>query len=379
MITKCNGDKGTWEINRFLRVPTTTNFKYKPPFRGILIEKDGPTYSVNDFLKAEVDAQVESAKELLDITDVPKKVPAYAEAVTTYGKKIPQRAWDLLNEQPKKGERSNKIWDLEGILMRAGVPLEYVFAIAKGSAWNKYDDGRDNPDLQIWKEIQKQAKEKNVFTPEAAMEELPWVDFDSLLWYAEKPTWLVEDIWMAKNVGWIAGEGKSYKTILSLDLALSIASGTPFLDKYEVKDPGPVLMIQEEDPTWRVAHRIQAMAQHKGLYSSGISEDDDGYVIQLKDTNIPLYVSIGGRLTFEDEDKMLALERAIQSKRPKLVVLDPMFMLSAGMDEFKAGEMAFILNTLKQWRNDYDCAISIVHHFRKSTGADTQNLMISFQ
>lgn len=373
LIKKTKGDKGGWHAGKYLRVPGSVNHKYKPPYHGINLWDDGPVFNANEFVDLDLDADLERI-ELTDAPPMPKKLPSFQEAVVAHGKRIPRVAWDLLQETPKpKDNWSDKIWKLEAVLLKAEIPVEHVFALVKGSPWNKYArDGR--PDEHLWKEIYKASKEKLEITPEDELEDLPWMTLDSLMLYAEKPQWLVENIWMEKNVGWIAGEGKSYKSVMSLDLALSVASGTPFLNKYPVKESGPVLMVQEEDPVWRVAHRIQGMANAKGISDIAVAEKNGNLVFNMKDSGIPLYISIGGKLTFEDEDRMSALERAIASRRPKLVVLDPMFMLSAGMDEFKAGEMAGILNQLKHWRNEYECAIAVVHHFRKSTGADTQKL-----
>lgn len=374
LIPKTRGDKGGWHAGKYLRVPGSINYKYKPAYHGILLWNDGPAYDAKEFVAMPEDKFDDIRLELIDVPKMPSKIPSYAEAVVAQGRRIPKVAWDLLQATPKRSEDwSEKIWKLESVLLKAEIPIEYVFALVKGSPWNKYErDGR--PDEHLWREIYKASKEKMDITPDDALEDLPWMTLDSLLLYAERPQWLVEDIWMEKNVGWIAGEGKSYKSILSLDLALSVASGKPFLNKFQVKEPGPVLMVQEEDPVWRVAHRIQAMADAKGITDIDVAHKEGSLTLKINSTNLPLYISIGGKLTFEDETRMDALERAIASRRPKMVMLDPMFMLSAGMDEFKSGEMAGILNRLKQWRNDYECAIAVVHHYRKSSGADTQKL-----
>jgi len=375
IIVNVRGDKGGWNAGKYLRVPETMNHKYKPPQQGILMWEDGPPGDLTQFIDKEyTDDYQEAIKELTDTPDLPKKIPTYEEAIVAHGRRFPKVVWELLQQTPKSNDDwSNNLWKLESLLVRAGVPVEHVFAIAKGSPWNKYRREK-RPDKDLWTEVYKAYKQKTAILPEDELEDLPWVALDSLLLYNERPQWLVDNIWMAKNVGWIAGEGKSYKSVLSLDLALSVASGVPFLGKFEVKDPGTVLMVQEEDPIWRVAHRIQAMASHKGISDMDLAQKENGLVFRINETKVPLFISIGGKLTFEDEGRMSALERAIAARRPKLVILDPMFMMSAGMDEFKAGEMAQILNTLKQWRNEYECAIAIVHHFRKSSGADTQKL-----
>lgn len=381
VTAKTRSDKSGWDLGQMLRVPETLNHKYFPAYRGILMWSNKGSYKPEDIVPIkEVNEIVEEVKNLEKAPPLPAIVPSFSDALIAHGRRIPKKAWELLQgncDNPEKAQDSSgRLWDLECLLVEAGIPVEYVFAITKDSPWNKYQ--RDNrPDANLWNEVWKNFKqhEGKIVSPESdELVDLPWMELDRLLTYAERPEWLVEDIWMAKNVGWMAGEGKSYKSVLSLDMALSIASGTPFLGKYRVNDPGTVLMVQEEDPTWRVAHRIQAMAAYKGIENMEMALKDGMPVFRMNETKIPLFISIGGKLTFTDEPRMEALERAIDRRRPKMVILDPMFMMAAGMDEFKAGEMAQILNTLKQWRNAYECAIAIVHHFRKTTGADTQKL-----
>src|SRR5271167_1220350 len=77
--------------------------------------------------------------------------------------------------------------------------------------------------------------------------------------------WLVEQLWCANAVGVIGGAPKCAKTWLGLDMALSVATGTPCLGKYAVSEPGPVLVYLAEDALLVVRERIEGMARHRGL------------------------------------------------------------------------------------------------------------------
>lgn len=46
------------------------------------------------------------------------------------------------------------------------------------------------------------------------------------------PQWLVDGLWAEEGVGIVGGAPKCCKTWLALDLALSVASGTPALGAY---------------------------------------------------------------------------------------------------------------------------------------------------
>jgi len=375
LIEDTKGDPGGWHAGKLLRVPGSLNHKYSQPFQGFVMWDDGPVYPPHKFAREEKTPEQKELEELADQPDMPSNIPSFSEAITRHGRGIPKAAWDLLQKPPQKGDSwSEPLWRLEVLLLQSGIPERDVFAIVRDSPWNKYRrDNRKEDDL--WKEVLKASREQEIETPsDEEVHELPWVSLDKLMLHAERPEWLVEDIWMEKNVGWIAGEGKSYKSVLSLDLALSVASGKPFLDKYKVNKPGPVLMVQEEDPLWRVAHRVQTLANHKDLMKIDMVANEEQFSMSVHPTNVPLYVACGGSLTFADETRMEALERTIAAVRPRLLVLDPMFMMAVGYDEFKAGEITQVLNVLKTWRNEYDCAIAVVHHYNKGQGADTTKL-----
>lgn len=367
-------DRGCWNLGRVIRFPGSRNYKYSPPEHGDLLWKDGPVYDISDLEpkeKTELESLFDRAKELKP-PNMPKDIPKFTDALVAYGRRIPAKVWELLGTAPDPGQDwSVNLWKMERLLIEAGVPLEYTFAIVRDSPWNKYK--RDNrPERDLWAEIHKATLEKGPLREDP--HELPWVTMDELMLYSERPEWLVDGIWMQKNVGWIAGVGKSYKSILSVDLALSVASGAPFLGKYKVRDPGCVLMVQEEDPVWRVAQRVQVMSEYKGISNLQLSHDSRSLVLEVKENRVPLYVSIGGGVLFKDKTRTDVLEEAIERHKPKLLVLDPMFMIAAGLDEFKSGEMAHALNIMKHWRNRYNCAIAVVHHYRKSTGSSVERL-----
>src|SRR6516165_4285124 len=77
--------------------------------------------------------------------------------------------------------------------------------------------------------------------------------------------WLVEELWCARSVGVIGGAPKCAKTWLRLDMALSVATGTPCLGKYAVSEPEPVLVYVAEDALLVVCERIEGMGRHCGL------------------------------------------------------------------------------------------------------------------
>lgn len=369
------GDKGKWALTTLLRFPHSLNYKYNPKQQGFVMWDDGPVYSIGDLEAPILNIPDDLFKE---VTTIPKTIvnKSGPQILQQYGNKIPTIVWNLLNKKPAaSSDWSENLWRLQRLLLESGMSVEDTFVVCRDSNWNKYRrDGR--PDLGLWQEINKAtAKQITIKNTSQNKEGLTWVNFPQLLDNYEKPEWLVQDMWMQKNVGFIAGIGKSYKSVLSIDLALSIASGEPFLGKYEIKDPGPVLMVQEEDPLWRLSQRCRVIAEQKKLTPLTLDITENEIVlVSNQDKKVPLITSISSGFTFSDPKKVAALEEAIDQYRPRMLILDPFFMMTSGLDLYKANDVTPILSTLKDWRNKYSCAIAVIHHYRNSTGSFSERL-----
>ncbi len=124
-------------------------------------------------------------------------------------------------------------------------------------------------------------------------------------------SWLVEGLWEEEGVGILGGAPKSCKSWLALDLAFSVATGTPALGKYEVKAPGPVLIFAAEDQPQRVRSRLEGFALHRG-------QDLE---------RIPLHLIVESVLRLDAERDQSRLAETVGRYRPRLLVLDPFVRL----------------------------------------------------
>ena len=77
--------------------------------------------------------------------------------------------------------------------------------------------------------------------------------------------WLICNLWAHAGVGIIGGAPKCCKSWLGLDLAVSVASGTPCLDTFHVQEPGGVLVYMAEDAAPVVKERLIGLCRHRGL------------------------------------------------------------------------------------------------------------------
>jgi AAA domain len=163
--------------------------------------------------------------------------------------------------------------------------------------------------------------------------------------------WLVEQLWCAMSVGVIGGAPKSAKTWLGLDMALSVATGTPCLGMYAVPEPGPVLVYLAEDALRVVRERIEGMARHRGL-------DLD---------QVEIYVITAPVLQLDRDPDRARLWETARQIRPRLVLLDPLVRLH-GIDENHAGAVAELLAYFRSMQRQLGLSVLLVHHTRKNGG-----------
>lgn len=164
----------------------------------------------------------------------------------------------------------------------------------------------------------------------------------------EQPRWLVQDLWGHAAVGFAGGFPKLGKTWLGLDLALSVATATPCLDRFEVHEPGDALVYLAEDHPTEVRQRLAGLCQHRDLAIERVA--------------VHVITAPSLRLDLERDQRRLA--ETVHCIQPRLLVLDPLVRLHR-RDENQAQDVAQLLGFLRELQRTHDLAILVVHHMRK--------------
>jgi len=163
--------------------------------------------------------------------------------------------------------------------------------------------------------------------------------------------WLVEGLWSERAVGIVGGEPKVCKSFLALDMAVSVASGRPFLRRFAVQRPGPVLVFAAEDPLHVVRARLLGIACAAGVPFEKL----DVHVITVP------------KLRLDDGEDRRRLSETVALLRPRLLVLDPFVRLHR-IDENVAADVAPLLESLRSLERRFELAVVLVHHSRKGAG-----------
>jgi len=160
--------------------------------------------------------------------------------------------------------------------------------------------------------------------------------------------WLIEPLWAQCAVGIIGGAPKCCKSWLALDMALSVASATPCLGRFTVKQPGPALIFMAEDANGAVRTRIEALCAHR----------------QLDIDRLDLYVITASTLRLDLEHDQKRLKATVAALRPHLLLLDPLVRLHR-LDENSAADVSKLLGFVREIQRTYDTAVVLVHHASK--------------
>lgn len=139
----------------------------------------------------------------------------------------------------------------------------------------------------------------------------PWSTYD-LLTRATSVEYLIEDILCAGEPMIIAGPPKSLKTTFACMIAVSLATGRPFLGRYSVNRPQKVLLASMESGKDVISQIIAGALQFHGMdYRSWRYAENLRYLWALPDNP-------SAWQEFRD-----TLDRV----RPNVVILDPMYMI----------------------------------------------------
>jgi len=143
---------------------------------------------------------------------------------------------------------------------------------------------------------------------------------------------------------------KTGKSWLTLDLAIAVATGRPWLGRYAT-EPGDVLIIDNELHRETSAHRIPKVAETRGVAMREIG--DRIFVDNVRGR----LLSINGLAVYSD---------ALEPGRFKVVILDAFYrFMPVGGDENDNGTMANIYNAIDRLAERLGCCFVLIHHSTK--------------
>ncbi len=194
--------------------------------------------------------------------------------------------------------------------------------------------------------------------------ELTGFDAYALKHGGKEVQWLIPGFLTDNTIGFIYGPPQSYKSWIELDMAVSIAQGTPFLGIVKPARTGPVIIFQQEDSHITTSERIATIwAGRVGLKKPRLEDGKFIWHAHKEASNIHIYEHRDFRL--DAPGAMDRLDRMLTKYRPVAVFMDPFYSLVSLENNMEAA--APLMIQLKALRDKHSCAFMMVHHTSKAS------------
>jgi AAA domain len=179
----------------------------------------------------------------------------------------------------------------------------------------------------------------------------PWYESAAVLLAEPDPgptPFLVEGLFVDRAVGAIKGPPKVGKTWVILELAVSVVTGRPAFGRFEIPEPGPVLLILEESGRAALHRRLDALVRGCGIRPEALAD---------------LHVAANRGVRLNEVSWLERLKKAGEELEPRAIFLDPLARVKgAGVDENAQREIGPVLDSLRWLRDETGAAVGFAHH-----------------
>lgn len=162
--------------------------------------------------------------------------------------------------------------------------------------------------------------------------------------------WRVENLFTAVGVNFLAGQGGLGKSWLSMDLALAVATGAPWLG-HHATTTCPILYCDFENSNALIQRRFAKLLKARNLEPSIIKNFD----FYRPDS-----------LLLDRTDGGIDLDKQISEQKAGLVILDSFTRIHTG-DENAVKDMAKVSATLLYLTQKHQCCILVIDHLGKQS------------
>lgn len=177
---------------------------------------------------------------------------------------------------------------------------------------------------------------------------------------------------LARSLGVLVAPGGTGKSILSLQIAMTVAFGKDLFSIFDGEKikPGNVLILNAEDPQEVIKSRLYG-------FRDRLPDEIDHTFLGKHLTILPVSghdFKIAEKAEFnvikmskDFEDLIEELKAQDHENRPRLIILDTLNRLAGGVDENDNAQMGRVLNFVEIMNREIGCATLIVHHTNKGS------------
>ncbi|AVH58674.1 MULTISPECIES: AAA family ATPase [Streptomyces] len=162
---------------------------------------------------------------------------------------------------------------------------------------------------------------------------------------------LFEPVIVAGDYGIMAAEKKAGKSWGVGDAAVSCAAGMPWMGAFPCRTPGCVLVFYGEGSDAKLTRRLRAIGAAKGLSYEQTDALDIVVCCRAPQLN--------------DEQHLHLMRKAVEQYRPKLVIIDPLYLSAGGAKGSDLYSMGALLGNVQRVVQDAGASLMISHHWNK--------------
>lgn len=170
------------------------------------------------------------------------------------------------------------------------------------------------------------------------------------LLHIPQPDWLLPGFLQKKSIHILSSESGSGKTWLALQMALAGASNTEFLGVHPAHR-FDTIYLGADSPDWDIANQIRQLQRATGV---SFPEDSDTVILPYG-------------LNLRRDDHVEIVLNYLNTTNCALLVLDVLLYTYLDAEENSNSDMAKVFHSLKYLRDNSDCAILALHHWKKGT------------
>ena len=191
--------------------------------------------------------------------------------------------------------------------------------------------------------------------PTVVVRSFAGIDATELASYAtQEPDWLVQDVFTIDEPLLVGARSKGCKTLQCTDLAVAVASGTAWMNIFEVPKRRKVLFISGETNRRRLAKHIDKACRARGLTFYDLA----GY-LRIEAVDFPCLPRLA------DQE---GIKADIDRHEIELVIVDPLYRGLSGVDSSRLSEMG---DAIKSFQAACAPACMVLsHHVIKSAARD---------
>lgn len=204
-----------------------------------------------------------------------------------------------------------------------------------------------------WDRSDAPEKEKDKEKEAAPRFSLELVDSATFFGQEYRLDWLVKGVVVRGDAAAMGGPTKSLKTSILIDLAVSLASATPFLGRFDVPQSRRVALISGESGRRAIQSSARQVCLSRDLTSRDIANVFWGFTLP--------------QLT--NAEHLAVIRKTIEDNGLECIVIDPFYLTvlagNAGVDVKSMFEMGPLLNDVARTCIEAGCTPIIAHHFTK--------------